>query len=171
MKYFILCCAILAILGCTTTFPVKSTKDPNFKGELESLYILVGTGRILIRETKESSAAWTGRTFLLAGYLADNLKKRLLENGIDAKATSSETEKSFSQAVMSIRLKHAFLQPDYYSLGSGVFDISIQQDDKTIWKSRITAGVEDTQQANRLIDTILSSMRKDGLIASLTPAE
>jgi hypothetical protein len=45
-----------------------------------------------------------------------------LEIGINAKPAS--TEKSFPQAVMSIRLKHAFLQPDYYSLASGVFDIT-----------------------------------------------
>jgi hypothetical protein len=181
MKYIVLFCMILAFLGCATTFPVESRKDPDFKGKLESLYILIGTGKILIRETKENSAVWTGNTFLLGSYLAENLERRFLEIGIDARAGSisslnldagkadRETEAFSAQAVMSIKLKQAVLQQDYYSLGSGIFDISIHQGDKTIWRSKITAGVEDTSQANRLIDTILSSLEKDGLMASVTP--
>ena len=180
-----LLCVLFLASCATTTVSVEKNKNPAFDQLLTRLFVEVDAGDWKCSYNAGSADSPVWKEIPLADYLTAAMPKKLQENGVDTKAIRlnqvdvdqvqiMKEIDEFGAAVMEVHLTEAVVTPDRYVL-HGIFDVSVHDmsGKSAYWRAKITADGGKSSlfypvaiDQSKVVDSIVSGLQKDGLIAA-----
>jgi hypothetical protein len=179
---------VLLIASCATAPLLETNKNSAYNEPITKLFVIVATGEWKYTyNTTPNKAYATWSEVVLSDYLVENAGKKFEQSGIDVKIDKvarlelgserlSKEISDFGTAwVMNIMLSAVYVN-GYGQPVQCVYDVAVLDESKqydtdypVVWRAKITTAYLRGLDPDNTIDSILSGLIKDGLIAAPTP--